>query len=166
MFKNIKPEDLRENAFEAIGKKWMLITPSNSDGIINPMTASWGGFGVMWNKNVAYIVIRPTRYTYELIEKTRNFTLTFFEEEYRKTLSLCGSKSGRDIDKVKESGLNPIIEDNFVYYNECSLAIFSKKLYFTDFNPNNFLDAELDKLYPKKDYHRLYIGEIVKIKSL
>jgi len=165
MFRNLNPEDMKDNPFEAIGKKWMLITPSNSEKI-NPMTASWGGFGVMWHKNVVYIVIRPTRYTFELIEKTNKFTLTFFEEKYRKILNLCGLKSGRDINKIEETGLSPIVEDNFIYYKECSLAIFCNKLYFTDFNPNNFLDDELNKLYPKKDYHRLYIGEIVNLKSL
>jgi flavin reductase (DIM6/NTAB) family NADH-FMN oxidoreductase RutF len=165
MFKNITPEEITENAFEVIGKKWMLITPSNKDGIVNPMTASWGGFGVMWHKNVAYIVIRPTRYTYELIEKTDKYTLTFFKEKYRKVLNLCGSKSGRDIDKIKETGLTPIIEEEFIYYKECSLSIFCKKLYFTDFNPDNFLDNEIEKLYPKKDYHKLYIGEIIRVKS-
>jgi flavin reductase (DIM6/NTAB) family NADH-FMN oxidoreductase RutF len=68
----------------------------------------WGGFGVLWRKNVAWCVIRPQRYTYEFVERADSFTLSFFQERYRSALELCGSKSGRDTDKFKAGGLTAV----------------------------------------------------------
>jgi len=75
MFVEIKPEAFDENPFDAIYNKSFLITPTND--VINPMTGGWGGFGVMWNQNIVFVVIRPVRYTYELMERTDKFTVTF-----------------------------------------------------------------------------------------
>jgi flavin reductase (DIM6/NTAB) family NADH-FMN oxidoreductase RutF len=162
MFSDIAINELRETPFELFGDRWTLITPSSE--VINPMTASWGGLGVIWNRNIVFITIRPVRYTYELIEKTNNFTLTFFDEKYRDILNFCGTKSGRKVDKIKETGLTPIKEDGYIYYKEATYAIFCNKLYFTDIDPKNFIEKDIELLYPKKDYHRMYIGEIVKVK--
>ncbi|MDP4180523.1 MAG: flavin reductase [Bacillota bacterium] len=160
IFKSISPEDISENVFKLIGEDWTLITAGTLEKH-NTMTASWGGFGVLWGKKVAFIFVRPQRYTYEFLEKQNNFTLSFFGQEYRDVLKLCGSKSGRDINKVAEAGITPIGEmPGKVYFKESRLVIITKKLYFQDINPENFLDPEIAKNYPGKDYHRLYIGEI------
>lgn len=163
MFVEIKPEAFDENPFNAIYNKSFLITPTTD--VINPMTGGWGGFGVMWNQNIVFVVIRPVRYTYELIEKTDKFTITFFGEQYIKILNYCGSKSGKEVDKIKEIGLTPIFEDGFIYYKEATYALFCNKIYFSDIDPKNFLDPSIEKFYPKKDYHRLYMGGIVRIKK-
>lgn len=105
-FKEVSVSDLSFNPFTKIGKEWMLIT-SGDENKWNTMTASWGFVGVMWNKNVIETVIRPTRYTIEFVEKNDLFTVSFFDEEYRKALQFCGAHSGRDCDKAKETGLNP-----------------------------------------------------------
>jgi len=161
-FKVITPEEISENTFKAIGKDWMLITAGSIEKC-NTMTASWGGLGVLWAKNVAICFIRPTRYTYEFIEKADTFTLSFFEEKYRKALQLCGTKSGRDIDKVAAAGITPVASDSVsVYFSEAKLVLECRKLYYQDINPENFLDKEIDKNYPNKDYHRMYVGEIIK----
>ena len=97
-------KDLTENFFEAIGKEWMLVT-SGSKEKFNTMTASWGGIGFLWNKAVAFIFIRPERYTYEFIEKNDMLTLSFLGSGNRSIYNICGSKSGRDTDKIKECGL-------------------------------------------------------------
>jgi flavin reductase (DIM6/NTAB) family NADH-FMN oxidoreductase RutF len=153
-----------ESVFKLIGDDWMLVTSGNINSF-NTMTASWGGMGVLWNKPVSYIFIRPTRYTYEFLEKNETYTLSFFTEKYRKALSLCGSKSGRDTDKVKEAGLTPeeTVKD-MVSFKEAKLVIECKKLYFQDINPANFLDASINKMY-NNDYHRMYIGEITSIRK-
>ena len=91
-------KDLTENFFEAIGKEWMLVT-SGSKEKFNTMTASWGGIGFLWNKAVAFIFIRPERYTYEFIEKNDMLTLSFLGSGNRSIYNICGSKSGRDTDK-------------------------------------------------------------------
>jgi flavin reductase (DIM6/NTAB) family NADH-FMN oxidoreductase RutF len=158
-FKELEPNDLQENTFKLINNDWMLISAGDQENF-NMMTASWGGFGIMWHKNVTYVVVRPNRYTYEFMEKHDHYTLSFFEEDYKDALVYCGKHSGRDFDKVKETGLNPVFDNNGIYFDEAKLAIVCKKLYHQDFTPDNFLDASLEEFYPKKDYHRLYIGEI------
>ncbi|BAI80899.1 conserved hypothetical protein [Deferribacter desulfuricans SSM1] len=159
MFKKVNIKEVNFNPFTEINDRWMLITPTVEK--VNPMTASWGGFGILWHKNVVYTFIRPTRYTFELMEKTEYFTLSFFDEEYRDVLNYCGTKSGHDIDKVKETGLSVVKDDNFIYFEEAEAVYCCKKLCFADLNPSNFLEDEIETFYPKKDYHRMYIGEIV-----
>ena len=116
--KPIAIKDLSENFFEVIGKEWMLVTAGNKDHF-NTMTASWGGIGFLWNKPVVYVFIRPERYTFEFIEKSEYFTLSFLGEENRAIHKICGSKSGREVDKVKETGLKPVITEkgNILFEN-------------------------------------------------
>ena len=129
-----KLDTLDFNPYKKIGKEWFLVTAGDESGW-NTMTASWGFAGVMWGKNTFTTVIRPQRYTKEFIDKAEYFTISFFKEEYKKALSFCGSHSGRDCDKAKETGLPPV----------------------------GFVDTENDeKWYSDKDYHYQYIGEIVK----
>ncbi len=160
-FKNMQPEDIHENVFELIGDDWMLITAGPPEDF-NTMTASWGGMGVLWNKEVCFCVIRPGRYTYQFMEKNDTFTLSFFAEDYRKSLEICGTKSGRDIDKAKEAGLTPVPGSlpATTTFAEARLVIECKKIYYQDIDPSNFLDPGIDNNYPQKDYHRMYVGEI------
>lgn len=160
-FKSISPEKISENTFKLIGKDWMLITAGNIDKF-NTMTASWGGLGVLWNKNIAICFIRPQRYTYEFMEKADVFTLSFFDEKYRAALQLCGSKSGRDIDKAKAAGITPVTGDSgSIYFEEAKLVLECRKIYYQDINPEYFLDKGIQKNYPARDYHRMYVGEII-----
>lgn len=164
MFQKIDPKTLEQNVFSMIGDQWMLITAGTRERC-NTMTASWGGLGVLWSKPVATCYIRPQRYTREFVDREECFTLAFFGEEYRKTLSLCGSQSGRDIDKVKECGFTPAAADcGAPYFGEAELVLVCKKLYMGDILPGNFMDSALcEKNYPNKDYHKMYIGEIVEV---
>ena len=109
-FKTIKPEELSENAFSTIGKDWMLIT-AEVDGKVNTMTASWGGLGVMWNKDVAYIFIRPQRYTKEFVDGSSHLSLSVLKEGFRKELTYLGTVSGRDEAKIEKAGLTICHED-------------------------------------------------------
>ena len=120
MFHKVDPKSLNENVFSLIGDKWMLITAGSRERC-NTMTASWGGLGVIWGAPAATCYIRPQRYTKEFVDREEYFTLCFFGEEYRKALSLCGSKSGRDVDKVKECGFT-------VQAAECGAPYFDQAL--------------------------------------
>jgi len=157
--KEIKPELLTDNAFKLIGKDWMLITAGTPESF-NTMTASWGGLGVLWERKVAFCFIRPSRYTYEFVERSGHFTLSFFEEQHRKALSFCGSHSGRDTNKLKGAGLTAVHKESFVYFDEARLVLACRKLYFQDIRPEHFLDPTISDMYPQKDYHRMYVGEI------
>lgn len=161
MFRSVDVKNLKIDPFEYVGSKWMLITAGNGEGF-NTMTASWGTLGVLWNKSVSQCFIRPSRYTYEFIERDDTYTLCFFDEKYRAALSLCGAKSGRDVDKVKETGLTPVVHPSgAVYFKEAELVLVCRKLYHEDIDPANFKTSEIEKNYPQNDYHRMYTGEII-----
>jgi len=162
-YKEIKPENLDQSAFKLIGKDWMLITAAK-DNKVNTMTASWGGLGIMWNKNVAYIVVRPQRFTKEFLDASATFSLTFFDESYRKDLSYLGTVSGRDEDKLSKTNLTVSYVDATPAFEESKLTIICKKLYAQEFKPECFIDNGLEnQCYPNKDYHTMYIAEVEKI---
>lgn len=162
-FHTIKPNEIADNTFSLIGKDWMLVT-SGKPQHFNTMTASWGGLGFLWNKNVCFIFVRPSRLTYDFLERNETFSLSFFEEEWRKMLNICGSKSGRDIDKAKETGLIPFeLDNNSTGFEQARLIIECKKLYFQDLVPENFIETDLLKNYSQNDYHRMYVGEILSV---
>jgi flavin reductase (DIM6/NTAB) family NADH-FMN oxidoreductase RutF len=160
-FKNTDPGSITENVINLIGKRWMLITAGNLASY-NTMTASWGGLGVLWNKPVAFIFIRPQRYTFEFTELNEHFTCSFFDKKYKKALNFCGAHSGRDVDKAKKTGLTPLVTNaGSVAFEEANLILECRKIYFQDLNPDGFLSPEIIKNYPARDFHRLYIGEII-----
>ncbi len=162
IFREIKPERLNKSPFKLIGSDWMLITAGSAKKY-NMMTASWGGFGVLWNKNICFCVIRPGRYTYGFMEKSKKFTLSFFDKRYKSLLEFCGSNSGRDVDKTERTGLTPVRgREGAVYFKQASLVIICKKIYYQQIDPRRFLDPGIHKNYPKKDYHRMYVGQVVR----
>ena len=161
--KEISINDLQINPFVKIGKEWMLVTATDGQKI-NTMTASWGGLGVLWNKNIAFIVLRPQRYTKEFVDSSNEFSLSFFDEKYKKTLSYFGKVSGRNEDKIANSGFNINYVNNIPTFKEASLIITCKSLYKQNLTPDCFIDDSIDKLnYPNKDYHTLYFAEITGI---
>ena len=163
MLREVNLLDVPVNPVTQIGKDWMLISAGNENSF-NMMTASWGGIGVMWGKNVSTIVLRPQRYTLEFVDREDYYALNFFDEKYRSALSYCGSNSGREVDKAKESGLTPFFDGDAPYFSEAKLVLICKKLYKQSVDPAGFIDKSLDfKLYPEKDYHQCFVGEIVKV---
>ena len=162
MFNKITPEKYN-NIFESIGKQWVLITAKKPDGSFNTMTASWGGIGVLWSRNVFMCFVRPQRYTHEFIEESGEITLSFLGEEYRDALKLCGNKSGRDCDKVAEAKLTPVNDGKFVYFEQASKVICGKKIYTDTLKENGFIGIDPAQFYKKDNYHTVYICEITKI---
>ena len=162
-FVEMRAEDIRDNPFHLVGNDWMLITAGDMKSF-NTMTASWGGLGVLWDKNVAFCFVRPTRHTFKFMNQNETFTLSFFDEKYRNVLTYCGSHSGKLVNKVKHCGITPVAgEADDVYFAEARLVLECRKIYFTDINPAAFLAQTLTDMYPEKDYHRMFIGEIVKV---
>lgn len=162
-FKEIDVKELQFNPFTKIGNQWMLITAGNEEGF-NTMTASWGGMGVLWGKNVVTAYIRPQRHTKQFVDANETFTLSFYGEEYRKALNICGSKSGRDCNKVEEAELTPYFTDGTTAFEEAEMIFVCKKIYEDHMPPENFIAKENDeKWYPNKDYHTMYIAEITKV---
>ncbi|MBE6052578.1 MAG: flavin reductase family protein [Clostridium sartagoforme] len=161
--KEIKANELNESTFKLIGDNWMLITAAK-DGKVNTMTASWGGFGILWNKKVVYTFVRPQRYTKEFIDASPTFSLTFFNESFRKDLSYLGTVSGRDEDKLSKTNLSITYIDDTPSFNEAKLTIICRKIYAQELDPNCFIDKSIDtRCYPDKDYHTVYVAEVEKI---
>lgn len=160
-FTEITPADISGNPFRLIGKDWMLITAGNGEKA-NTMTASWGGLGVLWNKPVAFAFVRPTRYTYEFLEREDTFTLSFFpNESTRQALTLCGRVSGRDTDKIADAGLTLRTDAEAPFFDEASLVLVCRKVAVQDIDPKGFLDDSIHSHYTD-DYHRVYTGEIIR----
>ena len=151
-FKEINPKEIVESPFKLIGDDWALVTAGDREKF-NTMTISWGGVGIMWGKPVVFTFIRP-----------QSYTMSFFDEKYRDALKFCGSKSGKDYDKVKETGLTPAFTENgSVYFEEAKLVPECKKMYAQSLNAESIADREnVDKWYDN-DFHKMYISEITKV---
>ena len=157
-------KELSENAVKLIGDHWMLIS-AGERGAFNTMTANWGGMGYLWNKPVVFVFVRPERYTYQFVENHELFSLSFFAAEYKKTLGVLGTKSGRDMDKMGASGLTPVFtESGTPAFSEARIVLECKKLYSDMILAENFIERDiLEKWYggTKGDFHRMYVAEIV-----
>lgn len=162
--KIIEPNNWNDNIFNRIGKDWMLITAGTKDNC-NTMTASYGGFGILFSKTVAHIYVRPQRHTYSFIENTDGFSLSFFNgEKYRNELQYCGRTSGRDEDKFAHCGFTITEIDNIPCIEQADITILCKKIYAADIDKGIFYDQDIiKKCYPDGDTHRMYVGEILKI---
>lgn len=162
--KAIEPNSIKDNFIEIIGKEWMLVSAGTPEKF-NMMTASWGGAGFLWNKPVVFVFIRPERYTREFIDARGSFTLSFLGEEYKAAHKICGSRSGRDIDKVAATGLSPYFTAaGNPCFEESRLTLECKTLYVTPMEKNNFLNPDLcEKWYNATagDLHRVYVAEIL-----
>jgi flavin reductase (DIM6/NTAB) family NADH-FMN oxidoreductase RutF len=163
-FKPVSVKELREPIVKTIADDWLLVSAGNKDSF-NLMTASWGEIGHLWGEPVLTVFIRPQRYTYQFMENSKYFTVTVFAEQYREILNFCGTRSGRDCDKVKETGLIPLYTDlGNVYYEQGRLVIECEKIYADDFKAEKFVDSSIaKKIYPNEDFHRMYIGKIVNV---
>jgi len=157
------PYSLSGNIFEQLHHQTMLITAGTTHHF-NTMTASWGGFGIMWNKPVAFIMVRPQRYTREFIDANNHFTLSFFEKEYREALHLCGKISGRDENKIEQAGLVPLtLNSGAVAFEQAELIFDCRKVYAQSLMKEGFIESSLLSNYPADDFHIQYIGIIEKV---
>ena len=149
---------------EDFEKKTPLLTAGDR-ARLNTMTIGWGGLGTLWGKPVCTVYVRPQRYTYGFMERSVYFTVSFFDADYRAALQLCGSKSGREVDKVGKCGFTTAYAaGDAPYFAQARRVLVCRKLYAADFREEQFADRALAAaVYPEKDYHRTYIGEIVQV---
>lgn len=164
--KKIKAKDLLLEAVNIWENDWFLLTAGDfKSDQFNTMTVAWGSLGNMWNKPFAQVVVRPSRYTLEFMDKYDSFTLSRFPKSFKKALSYLGSTSGRDVpDKHKQAGLHAIAIPGISApaFEEADLILACKKIYWQDMDEKHFLDDSIMPKYPgMKDFHRIYFGEIV-----
>lgn len=162
VLKEINIAELNASPYNLFNKDWALLTSGDSKSF-NTMTVSWGGVGILWGKNVATVYVRKSRYTLEFMDKFDYFSLTFGGNEMRKALTFCGKNSGRDFDKVKETGITPVLDEKVPYFAEGKLILICKKLYRQEMTADAFIEKSIiDKDYSDNDYHIVFIGEIEK----
>ncbi|MBR4096456.1 MAG: flavin reductase [Oscillospiraceae bacterium] len=159
--KEITLNELSFNPWDKISKEWFLLT-SGDENSYNTMTASWGFTGFMWRKPLFTAVVRPTRYTYEFMEKNDLFTVSFFDEKFRPALNFCGSYSGRDVDKAQKTGLDPLFIDGTTAFEQAEMVLVCKKIYAQDMDLNCLAD-EIKPINGNDPIHKQYIGEILKV---
>ena len=158
------PIDLLDiNPFTKIGKEWALLT-AGTKAKSNTMTVSWGGMGVIWNKNVVYVFVRDSRYTKEFMDKGEFFSLSFFDEKYRTTLSYCGAASGRNENKFEKARLTPAYRHSIPYLDEANLVFLCRKMAAVPMYKETLLDKSImPKFYGDEDMHTMYVGEIIEV---
>ena len=161
MLKEINIKELDFNPVKQFDDNWALLTSGSTDDY-NTMTVSWGALGELWNRDVAICFVRPERYTFEFMEKNEYFTLSYFSGNYKKELGFCGSRSGRDFDKAKETGLEPITVENSTSFEQADVILLCRKIAFQDMKPDGFVDESIADNYRSDGLHRTYVGEIVK----
>ena len=154
--------EFKTDVFSQFDKKWALLTAGNKDSF-NTMTISWGGFGTLWGKPVVTTYVRTSRYTHDFMDKNDYFTISFYPEEYKKVLGFLGTKSGRDVDKMHDSGLTPKELPNSMTFGEAEVTLVCRKLFMQRLDPENILDENLKGFYKNDAPHDAYIGEVVEI---
>ena len=155
------PNTLSFNPFEKIGSEWALFG-AVSEGKKGAMTVSWGEVGVLWNKPIFTVFVRPTRFTHTLSEQSDIATLSFFGREFRDTLSYFGRVSGFNEDKFARSGVSHSVNNGALFFEDATLTLVGRKLYHDVIDPRNFCDQSLDLNY-NNDYHTVYIYEITDV---
>lgn len=154
--------------FRILAEDWMILASGDfGKNQFNIMTIGWGSFGTMWSTPFVMVAVRPQRHTYKFMQECDSFTVSAFPEKYKKALSLCGSKSGKDTDKIKAAGFTPIASSKVKSpgIDEAELIIECRKIYSDGFHPEKFMSPEIEKCYPAKDYHQFYFGEVISIQG-
>jgi flavin reductase (DIM6/NTAB) family NADH-FMN oxidoreductase RutF len=152
-----------EETIKAFGEDRVLLVSRGKEGLPNVMAIGWGTAGIIWRRPIFVVLVRPSRYTYKLIEATAEFTVNIVPPQLKEVVQYCGTVSGRDYDKFKEKQLTaisskkvktPIIKEGVLHF-EC--RVVNK----TDLIPSELEKSIIEPLYPKGDFHRVYFGEIL-----
>ena len=159
--RRIEPADLVLRPFDLLDHEWALLVAGVEKP--NPMTVSWGSFGTLWNRPVVTVFVRPTRFTFGPMNAHPEFTLNVLPPSRRSALDLCGSTSGRDTDKWAPAGLLPEPSETVAVPGIAGsdLILECRTLHTFDLDPGRFLDHAIESLYPNRDYHRAYVGEVL-----
>lgn len=154
--------EVKENLVKLIADDWALVSAGDKTDW-NTMTISWGGVGELWGKDVVFAFIRPQRYTKEFMDKSDYFTVSFFDDQFKDALKICGTKSGRDCDKISMAGLTAEYDGEAVFPAQARLVIKCRKIAVQKMDNSGFIDETIESNYKSGDYHFIYIGEIEKI---
>ena len=154
--------DFTTDIFSTYDKQWALLTAGSMDKF-NTMTISWGGLGTIWNKPVATVYVRQSRLTHDYMDKNEIFTVSFYPEEYKKILGVLGKKSGRNMDKMHDSGLTAVKAGDSMSFKEAEVTLVCRKLFKQCLPKENMPEEVAERFYGGNDLHDMYIGEVIEI---
>jgi flavin reductase (DIM6/NTAB) family NADH-FMN oxidoreductase RutF len=159
--KKVDPARVAVRPFELLDLEWALLVAGKNRP--NPMTVSWGGLGTLWQRPMVTVYVRPTRFTYSLLVAHPEFTLNFLPESRHEALDLCGTRSGRDLDKWDAAKIEKVPSELIAVprVGGAELSLECRVLSTLDVDPARFLDPALEDLYPARDYHRVFLGEVL-----
>ena len=155
------------DVFQMFNDRWALVTAGDINNF-NTMTIAWGSMGTIWGpphkgKPILTVYVSPARYTHSFLEQNNFFTVSFFSEEYRRDLSILGSRSGRDGDKVALTALEPVAVEHGVDFKQADLTFVCKKLYSHQFEKEQVPADVADWIYTRVPPHTMFIGETVDV---
>ena len=153
--------------FDLFNKQWALVTAGNIENY-NTCTISWGSMGTIWGmpgdgRPIITVYVHPSRYTNGFLKRENIFTVSFFQEKYRKALDILGNLSGRDGDKVAKAGLTPVETDGSVSFKEASRIFVCRKLYQAPFVREGMAEEINHGMYGDWEPHDMFIGEIMEV---
>lgn len=152
-----------ELGLDHLHKSGAFLTVKNNDKV-NTMTISWGSIGFEWQRPTFTVLVRKSRYTHEFLDNSNEFTVSVpTDDSFKNALALCGTKSGRNIDKFKECNLKTI-DGKFVsvpVISGCGVCYECKVVYSQDLDVSRFPKEIQNSAYPDEDIHTLYFAEIV-----
>ena len=163
--KEVNQSEIFDNVIDEFKRKAAIVTARKKDGSYNMCTIAWGSIGELWSKDVVTVYVKQNRYTDEFLKEDDYFTVTFFHEDQKDILRICGTKSGRDIDKVKECNLTPIVLDNGITFEGYRRVYLCRKIYQCPFNKDGFVNSDdiINRYYKDEPFHNFYVGEIIKV---
>lgn len=155
--------DLEIQPFTTFEPNGILLVCGPDIAHANPMTISWGMFGIMWGRPMAMVMVRHSRFTWDLIMQAPDFTINWMPDDWTDAIQLCGTQSGRSVDKFAATGLTPAPASRVTspVIAQSSLSLECRTLYRSEVTPEQFLDAAASHVYPTGDFHTLFYGEIV-----
>ena len=169
--KAIDPKALVFNPFHTFAEEWPLLTAGDEMAGYNTMTISWGHIGSLWGDNggrpTMVVYVRPHRYTFEFMNRHELFTVSVLPQSFKKELAYLGKVSGRDEDKIAKAGITPVFGYGSTFFQESKMVFVCRKLYQSEIQEAGFKDVKLmDSIYPQKDFHTMYVGEIEKVLTI
>lgn len=146
----------------------LLLVAAGADGKPNAMTIGWGTIGIIWSKPIFTVLVRPSRYTYQLLEQSDSFTVCVPSKALRQAVNFCGTRSGRDVDKFKECGLTTLPSERISAPGiaGCPVIYECQIVHTNDVIPANLTEEIQGRAYPRGDFHRVYYGEILTVRAL
>lgn len=152
---------------DALAGDGLLLGSYDADDKPNIMTIGWATLGHIWGLPLALVMVRPSRYTYDCIERTDAFTVNVPTAAMARACAVCGSKSGRDTDKFAECGLTPerAATVNAPVVVECPIVYECAVVHTNDVIPERLAETINAECYPQGDYHRIYFGKILAVRA-